>query len=127
MQNCISSGIFPYSCLSLQHFETRGGRVPAGRGRWWHLQPPSTAQHRSHTRVCLVCLQLELECINPKKQKKKKNYKNSGIIIVKSCKVSTTPGRFLLLLAKLGSSRAPPIPSASSALVFPSAGPAEHE
>ncbi|OXB76078.1 UNVERIFIED_CONTAM: hypothetical protein H355_000177 [Colinus virginianus] len=30
---------------------------------------------------------LELECINPKKQKKKKNYKNSGIIIVKSCKV----------------------------------------
>ncbi|XP_052651751.1 copine-2 isoform X5 [Harpia harpyja] len=31
---------------------------------------------------------LELECINPKKQKKKKNYKNSGIIIVKSSKVT---------------------------------------
>ncbi|XP_069724561.1 copine-2 isoform X2 [Phaenicophaeus curvirostris] len=31
---------------------------------------------------------LELECINPKKQKKKKNYKNSGIIIVKSCKIT---------------------------------------
>uniref|UniRef100_A0A7N6C509 Copine-2 n=1 Tax=Anabas testudineus TaxID=64144 RepID=A0A7N6C509_ANATE len=30
---------------------------------------------------------VEFECINPKKQKKKKNYKNSGIIIVKSCKV----------------------------------------
>uniref|UniRef100_A0A8C6IRV6 Copine-2 n=1 Tax=Melopsittacus undulatus TaxID=13146 RepID=A0A8C6IRV6_MELUD len=30
---------------------------------------------------------LEMECINPKKQKKKKNYKNSGIIIVNSCKV----------------------------------------
>ncbi|NXF36036.1 CPNE2 protein, partial [Nyctibius bracteatus] len=53
---------------------------------------------------------LELECINPKKQKKKKNYKNSGIIIVKSCKVSTMPGYFLLLLAELGSSRAPPHP-----------------
>ncbi|XP_071613377.1 copine-2 isoform X3 [Heliangelus exortis] len=31
---------------------------------------------------------LEVECINPKKQKKKKNYKNSGIIIVKSCKIT---------------------------------------
>uniref|UniRef100_A0AAR2L7A6 Copine-2 n=1 Tax=Pygocentrus nattereri TaxID=42514 RepID=A0AAR2L7A6_PYGNA len=30
---------------------------------------------------------VEFECINPKKQKKKKNYKNSGIIILKSCKV----------------------------------------
>nr|XP_030708182.1 copine-2-like [Globicephala melas]XP_030708183.1 copine-2-like [Globicephala melas] len=30
----------------------------------------------------------EFECINPKKQKKKKNYKNSGIIILRSCKVS---------------------------------------
>uniref|UniRef100_A0A8C8DX50 Copine II n=1 Tax=Oryzias sinensis TaxID=183150 RepID=A0A8C8DX50_9TELE len=31
--------------------------------------------------------QVEFDCINPKKQKKKKNYKNSGVIIVKSCKV----------------------------------------
>lgn len=31
--------------------------------------------------------QLEFECINPKKQRKKKNYKNSGIIILRSCKV----------------------------------------
>ncbi|XP_025068479.1 copine-2 isoform X1 [Alligator sinensis] len=31
---------------------------------------------------------LELECINPKKQKKKKNYKNSGSIIVKSCRIT---------------------------------------
>ncbi|NXD72272.1 CPNE2 protein, partial [Eolophus roseicapillus] len=31
---------------------------------------------------------LEMECINPKKQKKKKNYKNSGIIIVNSCKIT---------------------------------------
>ena len=30
----------------------------------------------------------EFECINPKKQKKKKNYKNSGVIILRSCKVS---------------------------------------
>ncbi|KAF3689149.1 Copine-2 [Channa argus] len=32
-------------------------------------------------------VEVEFECINPKKQKKKKNYKNSGVIIVKSCKV----------------------------------------
>lgn len=32
-------------------------------------------------------VQLEFECINPKKQRKKKNYKNSGIIILRSCKV----------------------------------------
>uniref|UniRef100_A0A4W3IA21 Copine-2 n=1 Tax=Callorhinchus milii TaxID=7868 RepID=A0A4W3IA21_CALMI len=32
-------------------------------------------------------IEIELECINTKKQKKKKNYKNSGIIVVKSCKV----------------------------------------
>uniref|UniRef100_A0A672ZI31 Copine-2 n=1 Tax=Sphaeramia orbicularis TaxID=375764 RepID=A0A672ZI31_9TELE len=31
--------------------------------------------------------EVEFDCINPKKQKKKKNYKNSGIIILKSCKV----------------------------------------
>uniref|UniRef100_A0A250Y2Z7 Copine-2 n=1 Tax=Castor canadensis TaxID=51338 RepID=A0A250Y2Z7_CASCN len=30
---------------------------------------------------------LELECINPKKQKKKKSYRNSGIIILRSCKI----------------------------------------
>ncbi|XP_032342266.1 copine-2 isoform X4 [Camelus ferus] len=29
----------------------------------------------------------EFECINPKKQRKKKNYKNSGIIILRSCKI----------------------------------------
>ncbi|XP_005997254.1 copine-2 isoform X2 [Latimeria chalumnae] len=44
------------------------------------------------TTVAKMCeaqdsIQLEFECINPKKQKKKKNYKNSGIIIVKSCKI----------------------------------------
>ncbi|XP_066569603.1 copine-2 [Amia ocellicauda] len=32
--------------------------------------------------------EVEFECINPKKQKKKKSYKNSGIIILKSCKVT---------------------------------------
>uniref|UniRef100_A0A6I8N4F5 Copine-2 n=1 Tax=Ornithorhynchus anatinus TaxID=9258 RepID=A0A6I8N4F5_ORNAN len=35
-----------------------------------------------------LAVRLELECINPKKQKKKKNYKNSGIIIVRSCKIT---------------------------------------
>uniref|UniRef100_A0A8C1IVC7 Copine II n=1 Tax=Cyprinus carpio TaxID=7962 RepID=A0A8C1IVC7_CYPCA len=42
--------------------------------------------------VCLylvlyaLCSQVEFECINPKKLKKK-SYKNSGVIIVKTCKV----------------------------------------
>ncbi|XP_058383858.1 copine-2 isoform X2 [Diceros bicornis minor] len=31
---------------------------------------------------------LEFECINPKKQRKKKSYKNSGIIILRSCKIN---------------------------------------
>nr|XP_023411337.1 copine-2 isoform X5 [Loxodonta africana] len=31
---------------------------------------------------------LEFECINPKKQRKKKNYKNSGIVILRSCKIN---------------------------------------
>uniref|UniRef100_U3FX88 Copine-2 n=1 Tax=Micrurus fulvius TaxID=8637 RepID=U3FX88_MICFL len=31
---------------------------------------------------------VEFECINPKKQRKKRSYKNSGIIIVKSCKIT---------------------------------------
>uniref|UniRef100_A0A8D0GI69 Copine-2 n=1 Tax=Sphenodon punctatus TaxID=8508 RepID=A0A8D0GI69_SPHPU len=39
------------------------------------------------TSVSKMC-EVEFECINPKKQKKKKNYKNSGIIIVKSCKIT---------------------------------------
>ncbi|XP_027794974.1 copine-2 isoform X2 [Marmota flaviventris] len=30
---------------------------------------------------------LELECINPKKQRKKKGYKNSGVIVLRSCKI----------------------------------------
>ncbi|XP_041047885.1 copine-2 [Carcharodon carcharias] len=33
-------------------------------------------------------MEVEFECINSKKQKKKKNYKNSGTIVVKSCKVT---------------------------------------
>uniref|UniRef100_A0A672ZIU1 Copine-2 n=1 Tax=Sphaeramia orbicularis TaxID=375764 RepID=A0A672ZIU1_9TELE len=33
-------------------------------------------------------VEVEFDCINPKKQKKKKNYKNSGIIILKSCKIT---------------------------------------
>uniref|UniRef100_A0A8I3W2T9 Copine 2 n=1 Tax=Callithrix jacchus TaxID=9483 RepID=A0A8I3W2T9_CALJA len=33
-------------------------------------------------------IQLEFDCINPKKQRKKKNYKNSGIIILRSCKIN---------------------------------------
>ncbi|XP_075045066.1 copine-2 isoform X2 [Mixophyes fleayi] len=31
---------------------------------------------------------VEIDCINPKKQKKKRNYKNSGVIIIKFCKIT---------------------------------------
>lgn len=84
----------------------------------WHS--PALLSHQGLSCV----LQLELECINPKKQKKKKNYKNSGIIIVKSCKVSMSLRRFLQPLTQLESSQAPPVPSASASLVFPGTGPA---
>ncbi|XP_007431045.3 copine-2-like, partial [Python bivittatus] len=43
------------------------------------------------TSVVMMCKDasvVEFECINPKKQKKKRSYKNSGIIIVKSCKIT---------------------------------------
>uniref|UniRef100_A0A673Y1Y4 Copine-2 n=1 Tax=Salmo trutta TaxID=8032 RepID=A0A673Y1Y4_SALTR len=40
-------------------------------------------------------LEVEFECINPKKQKKKKSYKNSGIIILKSCKVNQNTQRLI--------------------------------
>ncbi|XP_053740835.1 copine-2 isoform X4 [Synchiropus splendidus] len=33
-------------------------------------------------------LEVEYDCVNPKKQKKKKNYKNSGLIVVRSCKIT---------------------------------------
>uniref|UniRef100_A0A669EF66 Copine-2 n=1 Tax=Oreochromis niloticus TaxID=8128 RepID=A0A669EF66_ORENI len=43
-------------------------------------------------------VEVEFDCINPKKQKKKKNYKNSGVIIVKSCKVRTDGGFLAILI-----------------------------
>lgn len=39
------------------------------------------------TPMCLYSSQAEFECINSKKKQKKKRYKNSGVIIVKKCKV----------------------------------------
>uniref|UniRef100_A0A8C5DWQ4 Copine-1-like n=1 Tax=Gouania willdenowi TaxID=441366 RepID=A0A8C5DWQ4_GOUWI len=36
-----------------------------------------------------VLPQVEFDCINPDKQKKKKSYKNSGVVSVKSCKMET--------------------------------------
>uniref|UniRef100_A0A8C6SNG5 Copine-3 n=1 Tax=Neogobius melanostomus TaxID=47308 RepID=A0A8C6SNG5_9GOBI len=44
--------------------------------------------------------EVEFDCINPKKQKKKKNYKNSGFIIVKSCKVLLL--QYLVLFLQVG-------------------------
>lgn len=44
--------------------------------------------------VCLlkvslfVCFQVQWPCINPKYKVKKKNYKNSGIVILNQCKVT---------------------------------------
>lgn len=55
--------------------------------------------------MVFLSLQVEFDCINPKKQKKKKNYKNSGIIIVKLCKVrmdGDTVGRMELVVDRIG-------------------------
>ncbi|XP_061825837.1 copine-2 isoform X2 [Nerophis lumbriciformis] len=63
---------------------------PAGKG-----SITITAQELSDNRIITLTLsgrkldkKVEFECINPKKQKKKKNYKNSGVIILKSCKIT---------------------------------------
>uniref|UniRef100_A0A8C8CU43 Copine-2 n=1 Tax=Oncorhynchus tshawytscha TaxID=74940 RepID=A0A8C8CU43_ONCTS len=47
----------------------------------------TTVTKMSEAQNSLEVRDVEFECINPKKQKKKKSYKNSGIIILKSCKV----------------------------------------
>lgn len=39
----------------------------------------------------LFLLQVQWECINPKYKAKKKNYKNSGIVILNQCKVCMQP------------------------------------
>lgn len=42
--------------------------------------------------VCLFdCFQVQWMCINSKYKAKKKNYKNSGIIILNQCKVMFSP------------------------------------
>uniref|UniRef100_A0A8D0DC50 Copine-3 n=1 Tax=Sander lucioperca TaxID=283035 RepID=A0A8D0DC50_SANLU len=60
-----------------------------------HTHTTHTHTH-THTHIlnlsdsCVVCLcssQAEFECTNSKKKQKKKGYKNSGIIVVKKCKV----------------------------------------
>uniref|UniRef100_A0AAQ5X484 C2 domain-containing protein n=1 Tax=Amphiprion ocellaris TaxID=80972 RepID=A0AAQ5X484_AMPOC len=53
---------------------------PAGRGTITMLHPDTCM-------VCFLSSQAEFECINSKKKQKKKGYKNSGVIIVKQCKI----------------------------------------
>lgn len=36
-----------------------------------------------------VCFQVQWPCLNPKYTVKKKNYKNSGIVILNQCKVTS--------------------------------------
>lgn len=38
--------------------------------------------------------QIQWECINPKYQMKKKNYRNSGVVILNHCKVKQHPSLF---------------------------------
>uniref|UniRef100_A0A8C5ERT7 Copine-2 n=1 Tax=Gouania willdenowi TaxID=441366 RepID=A0A8C5ERT7_GOUWI len=49
-------------------------------------------------------VEVEFDCINPKKQKKKKNYKNSGVIILKSCKhqFGTSLNEYLAAILAVG-------------------------
>lgn len=71
---------------------------------YWCVTHSSRLCRREIAWHVFVC-QVEFDCINPKKQKKKKNYKNSGIIIVKSCKVST-PRRICFIIIHTGSTEA---------------------
>lgn len=47
---------------------------------------------RSIQTVRLSVSQVQFDCIHPEKQKKKKSYKNSGVVSVKNCKVEHTLG-----------------------------------
>uniref|UniRef100_A0A8D3DM07 Copine-3 n=1 Tax=Scophthalmus maximus TaxID=52904 RepID=A0A8D3DM07_SCOMX len=47
------------------------------------------------TLLCLSSSQAEFECINSKKKQKKKGYKNSGVIVIKQCKVMSIQYTFL--------------------------------
>lgn len=49
-----------------------------------HLKIP--AYYAFNMNVC-VFVQIQWECINPKYQMKKKNYRNSGVVILNHCKV----------------------------------------
>lgn len=103
---CFSSGFAIYSLAIKSSSSALEGGYPqmllVASAATWHSPALLSLQALS----CV--LQLELECINPKKQKKKKNYKNSGIIMVKSCKVSMLLRCFLQPLTDFGSSQAPP-------------------
>ncbi|MGH0144725.1 UNVERIFIED_CONTAM: hypothetical protein FKN15_011409 [Acipenser sinensis] len=55
------------------------------------INPKKQKKKKSYKNSGIIILKsckIEFECINPKKQKKKKSYKNSGIIILKSCKIA---------------------------------------
>lgn len=49
--------------------------------------PGSSPPLRS-TPGSLCALQVQWECINPKYRDKKKNYKNSGLVVLAQCKVT---------------------------------------
>lgn len=63
-----------------------GPHCRMGSGAQGRVSPHRSPKLSSSFSSCVS--QREFECINPKKQKKKKNYKNSGVIILRSCKVS---------------------------------------
>lgn len=44
--------------------------------------------NKSEMAALVFCLQLQWLCINSKYKAKKKNYRNSGIIILNQCKVN---------------------------------------
>lgn len=50
-------------------------------------------------------LQVQWECINPKYKVKKKNYKNSGIVILNQCKVTDIYMFFCCIISGLNNLR----------------------
>ena len=52
--------------------------------QWMNEQVLLSLRHESF----ILCVKVSIPLINPKKQAKKKNYTNSGILLISSCKVS---------------------------------------
>ena len=72
-------------CMCTQMNEWIGEQIDEGLCvQWMNEQVLLSLRHESF----ILCVKVSIPLINPKKQAKKKNYTNSGILLISSCKVS---------------------------------------